>query len=185
MVGLARAVDRNHDRSLGEVTLGLLDNQGIDLAAAQRSAADATDAAAVDRADADGPDHQQVVIAAVHLVDERAVILAFQRNAVEADIVLPAALLDLVQVGIGDNRQAAGDQFVVHLALMFEFLLYPVLLGQATFHLAKAQIVHFRGIRVGPGNPAAPVGRQIYRFADRLVGMIRGIHCDQYRTIGR
>ena len=111
---------------------------------------------------------------------ERAVIFSFQRAALEVDAELITFCCGLVEIGVGDDRQAAGNQVVVHIPLALQFLFLPELFGQAAFHLAETQVMQFGGIHMGAGNHGV-IGqfRQFRRALHRGIGMIGGIQRNQ------
>ncbi len=73
----------------------------------------------------------------------------------------------------------------MHAALVLEFLLDAILLGQTAFHLAKTDIVHFGRVGMRAGDRTAPQTGQAHRHGLRLVGVIGRISGDQDRAIAR
>ena len=66
-----------------------------------------------------------------------------------------AFLIDVVEVGVGDDLEPAGNQRIVDLALTVEFLFIVVFLGQARFHLLEALVVHLGRVDVAADNLGA------------------------------
>jgi hypothetical protein len=77
------------------------------------------------------------VVAAVGLLDQLPVVLPFQGTAREVHAFRVASPFRLVQIGVGDDGQAASDQVVVNISLALQLLLFAKLLRKPTFHLAK------------------------------------------------
>ncbi len=151
-VSLRRAVQRDHDRAVTDRAGRLLDDQRIDDRAARHAAAYTAQAAALYRAEAERPHDKQVMGAGIGLLRERTVILSFQRTAPELDAEFLALGCGLVEIGVGDDGQAARDQAVMHLPLPLQFLFLAELFGQAAFHLAEAHVVQSGGIHMGAGD---------------------------------
>ena len=77
------------------------------------------------------------------------------------------------------------DPCIVHVALPFEFLFLAKLLGQATFHLAEAQIVHFCGINVGRGYPRTEQARQRDCVLGPAIGVVGRVYREQNLPVPR
>jgi hypothetical protein len=80
---------------------------------------------------------------------------AFQELPSEGDAGMEAALLQLVEKGIGNELQPLLDELVVHLALMFQFLGRLELGRQARLQLTEPHVMQARGIDVIAGDAAA------------------------------
>ena len=75
-------------------------------------------------------------------------VAAFKRATLERKIRFRAFFIDEVQVGVGDDLEAAGDQGIVDLALPVKFFFIMIFFGKAGFHLLESFVVHLGRIDV-------------------------------------
>ena len=90
----------------------------------------------------------QVVGVGVDVFGQHLPIATLERPAFQGEIRLGTPLIDVVQIGIGDDLKSARDERVVNLALAVEFFFVVIFLGQARFHLLEPLVVHLGGIDV-------------------------------------
>ena len=153
-------------------------HEGVDADAADHAVGNAPDHAVLDGAHAERPQHDQVVGGCGDVVDQAFPILAVERLVLEGQAGAIARGLHDVEVGIGDELQAARDQGVVDLALALEFLLVLVLLRQRVLHLFEAHVVHPGGVDVAAHQGRLRGTGQPNRHLDGGVGVVRVIKGD-------
>src|SRR5206468_12938103 len=71
-----------------------------------------------------------------------------KRAAFDRQIGFIAFLIDIIQIGIGDDLKAPGNQRVMNLPLPVQLLFIVIFLRQARLHLFKSLIVHLGGVDV-------------------------------------
>src|SRR5207244_5575652 len=108
----------------------------------------AADHAVLHRPDTQGTHDHQVVGIGVDVFGQHLPIPAFERATLNRQVVFRAFLIDVVEVGVGDDLEPAGNQRIVDLALSVELFFIVVFFGQARFVLFEAFVVHFGGIDV-------------------------------------
>ena len=138
---------------------------------------DAADDAVLHGAHAQGAHDDEVVGVGVDVFDEDLEVPAFQRPPFDRNVRLGGLLVYDIQVGVGDDLQAAGDQRIVDLPLPLEFVFVVVFLGEARFHLLEALVVHLGRVHVA----AHEFGPERLRQRDsdvqrqvRIVGVVDG-----------
>ena len=178
--GLGAAVDGDHDPVGGLVAkwMDVPHHEGVDADAADHAVGNASDHAVLDCAHAERPQHDQVVVGCGDVVDQAFPILAVERFVLEGQAGPIAGGLHDVEVGIGDELQAARDQGVVDLALALELLLVLVLLRQRVLHLFEAHVVHPGGVDVAAHQGRFRGTSQPDRHLDGGVGVVRVIKGD-------
>ena len=86
-----------------------------------------------------------------------------------------APFLGGVEVGLGDQLEAIGDEAVVDPALALQLGLVLVLLGEGVLHLLEAVVVQPGGVDVGADNLGpARLGQpdRHLRGGDRVIGVV-------------
>ena len=111
----------------------------------------------------EGPDNDEIVVIGLDVVHQWLKRAAVVRAPFKGDADFSSPSFHDIQIGIGDQLQAHGDQRVMDLPLPFQFSFVLILLGQRILHLLEAIVMHLRGIhmaadqcgakRLGPRNP--------------------------------
>ena len=179
-VGLGRAVHRDDNRAFFNRAARFLDNQRIDSRTSRHPPAHGAQTASFDGAETQCAHDEQIINARICFLRERPVIFSFQRAALEIDAKQVAFVGRLIEIGIGNDRQATGNQVIVHIPLALQLLFLPELFGQAAFHLAEAHVMQLGGINMGTGDHG--VFNQFRQFRCTPhggIGMIGGIQRNQ------
>jgi len=132
----------------------------------------AADYAILNGSDSQSPHDDEVVGVGVDVLCQHFPVTAFQRTTLHRKIRLGTFLIDIVQVGISDDLEPAGNQRVVDLALPVEFLLVVIFLRKARLHLFKPLVVHLCGIDVAAHDFGAIGFREFYADIDGCIGMV-------------
>src|SRR5829696_5970346 len=175
---LGRPVDRHHD-VLERRAVEVLHDQGVRLLQAPDDPLrDRAEDRVLHGGHAHSAHHDEVEVVRVHVLDYDLEVLAFQRASHQLDVVLLAERLEHVDVGVGDDLQALGDELVMDLALPLHLVFVAELLGEPALHLAEADVVHLRGVGVATRDPAPELPRHVDPDDARLVGVVRVVDRD-------
>ena len=145
---IGAAVDRDHDFPAGH-RLDVLDDQHVRIPYATKHALGvAADHTVFHGADTQGAHDDQIVGVGIDVFGQDFPIPSFERATFDRKVGFSAFLIDVIEVGVGDDLEPAGNQRIVDLALPVEFFFIVVFLGKARFHLLEAFVVHFGRIDV-------------------------------------
>ena len=176
-VGVTTAIDGDDDFAAGGFILmqsrNMFDYQGIGLNPANDPLGDRTDLAVSDCAQTQCAQNHQIVIGLLDIANQFDPVPSFQRFTHKRNLGLLAPRLRHFEIRIGNDLHAFGDQLIVDIALFFQFLLILILFRQATLHLPKPDIVHFRRVNMarGDGGLAGGLVGRLARFG-KLQGKI-------------
>ena len=126
---------------------------------------------------------RQVALTRVHLAHDLLVVDAFQQLARQRHAGIPAAAVDLVEEGIGDELQPLLDQLVVDLALALYLGLGLKLGGKPGLELAEADVVQARGIDVVAGDVSVGARSEFDGAIHRPVRPGRVVHRHEDLTV--
>ena len=148
--GVVASIHR-HDDLAAVHRLGVFDDQHVGGPhAAHDSLGVAPDHAVLHRADAQRAHDDQFIAVGVDVLSQHLPVPALQGPALQRQVGFRAFLIDVIEVGIGDDLESAGDQGVVDLALSVQLLLVVVFLRKAGLHLLEPLVVHLGRIDVAP-----------------------------------
>src|SRR5881628_820749 len=175
--GLGRAVEAHDDRALRtRESVGVADDQRVLRNPADEALGDGAELAVLYGAHAEGAHDDQVIVGGEAVLDEHLVVLAVYHLALEGQPRGLGAPGDHVEVGIGDELQAHGDQRVVDLPLALELVLVLVLIRQRVLHLLEPVVVEPRRVHVDAGQPGAARPTQLDGQVDRPVRIVGVVH---------
>ena len=164
----------------------MLDDQHVRIPHATKHALGvAADHAVLHRADTQGAHDHQVVGIGIDVFGQHLPVPAFERTTLDRQVVFRAFLIDVVEVGVGDDLEPTGNQRIVDLALPVEFFFIVVLFGQACFHLFEALVMHFGRIDVAAHDLRAEGFGEVNTDVDGCIGMVGVIDRDIDRLIHR
>ena len=164
----------------------MLDDQHVGIPyATEHALGVAADHAVLHRADAQGAHDHEVVGIGIDVFGQHLPVPAFERATLDRQVVFRAFLIDVVEVGVGDDLESAGNQRIVDLALPVEFFFIVVFFGQARFHLLEALVMHFGRIDVAAHDLRAEGFGEVNADVDGRVGMVGVIDRDIDRLIHR
>src|SRR2546422_158648 len=175
--GLGRAIEAHDDRALRtRESVGVADDQRVLRNPADEALGDGAELAVLHGAHAEGAHDDQVIVGGEAVLDEHLVVLAVDHLALEGEPRGLGAPGHDVEVGIGDELQAHGDQRVVDLPLALELVLVLVLIRQRVLHLLEPVVMEPRRVHVDAGQPGAARPAQLDGQVDRPVRIVRVVH---------
>src|SRR5215211_3689160 len=175
---LGRAVHGDDDVLEGRA-VEVLDDQGVCLLEAPDDAFGyGAEYGVLDGGHAHRAHYDEVEVVLVDVLDDDLEVLAFERAPDELDVVLLAEGLQHVDIGVGDDLKALGDELVVDLALALHLVLITELLGEPALHLTKADVVHLRRVGMTTGDRAPEPPRHVDPDDARLIRVVRVVDRD-------
>ena len=124
------------------------------------------------RTDTQGAHDHQVVGIGINVFGQHLPVPAFERATLDRQVVFRTFLINVVEVGVGDNLEPTSNQRIVNLALTVELFFIVVLFWQARFHLFEALVMHFGRIDVAAHDLRAEGFGELHTDVDGCVGMV-------------
>ena len=105
-----------------------------------------SDQTLADGADAQRTHHDQIILMLVNIIDQHFEVLPFQRSPDQRHIGALTFFTHDIEIGIGNQLKAAGNQRIMDLPLLLQLLFVVVFFRKPRLHLLKALIMHFGGV---------------------------------------
>ena len=171
---LGAAVQPDDDRALLRLErVEVPDHQRVDRHLAHEPLGHGAELAVADGAEPEGAHDDEVVVLALHVLDQGLVVLAVHHPRLEREPGRLRLLPHHLEVRVRDQLEAHRDEGVVDLPLALQLVLVPVLLGQRVLHLLEAVVVKPRRVDVAAGQGRAEGSPELHGQVDGAVGVVR------------
>ena len=171
---LGATVEPDDDRALLRLErVEIPDDQRVDRRLAHEPLGHGAELAVADGTEPEGAHDDEIVVLALHVLDQGLVVLAVHHPRLEREPGGLRLLPHHLEVRVRDQLEAHRDQRVVDLPLALQLVLVPVLLGQRVLHLLEAVVVKPRRVDVATGQGRAEGSPELHGQVDGAVGVVR------------